>query len=366
MKKVGIIGWRGMVGSTLVERMRSEGDFDKFSSYFYSTSMGNQSAPKITNCHEVIFDSYNLDQLMEMDTIVTCQGSEYTELMHPKLRKSGWTGFWIDAASSLRQSEGSIICLDPINKIQIEAGLNSGVKDFIGGNCTVSLMLMSLGGLFKEGLVDWVSSMTYQAASGAGAGAMIELLDQMKHITNSYDENISKSALEIEKILNLELQESNIPQKNFSTPLGLSLIPWIDSEVKTGQTKEEWKAQAEANKILGLSSNEIIPIDGTCVRVSSLRCHSQAFTIKLNKDLPIKDIESIIEQSSPWTEIVSNDKQSTLDKLSPVNVSGTLSIPVGRIRKLSMGPEFINAFTVGDQLLWGAAEPLRRMLLLTL
>jgi aspartate-semialdehyde dehydrogenase len=368
MQKVGIVGWRGMVGSVLMERMSAEGDFDKIQSFLYSTSQKGDQAPKYPNCHDRILDSNSLDELKDMDIIVTCQGGAYTNEMHPTLRDSGWDGLWIDAASALRMKENSIIVLDPINNSQIEKGLNSGVKDYIGGNCTVSLMLMGLGGLFKEGLVEWMSSMTYQAASGAGAKNMIELLEQMKYFGDAYlgqrQKDPATSALSYEKLMTENFTNPQFPKDNFGHSLALSLLPWIDVKMENGQSKEEWKAQVEANKILG--NDKIIPIDGTCVRVASLRCHSQAFTIKLKKSVDIKTVESIIKESNEWVDFVENDKEETLQKLTPANVTGTMKIPVGRVRKMTMGDDFINAFSIGDQLLWGAAEPLRRTLMMAI
>jgi aspartate-semialdehyde dehydrogenase len=368
MKKVGIIGWRGMVGSVLMERMQQEGDFSKINSYLFSTSLKGQKAPVIDNGHDTVLDSNSLDELSQMDIIITCQGGAYTNEIHGPLRDSGWDGLWIDAASALRMKENSIIVLDPVNKQSIEQGLNSGIKDYVGGNCTVSLMLMGLGSLFKEGLVEWMTSMTYQAASGAGAKNMVELLDQMKFFTQAYDNqlktNPATSALEYEKLMNDNFNHTDFPKSNFGNPLALSLLPWIDVKMDNGQSKEEWKAQVEANKIL--NNKEIIPIDGTCVRVASLRCHSQAFTIKLKKSVDISTVEQLIKESNEWVKLVPNTKEATVNDLTPVNVSGTLNIPVGRVRKMTLGDEYLNAFSIGDQLLWGAAEPLRRTLLLAL
>lgn len=364
MKKVGIIGWRGMVGSVLMQRMQDENDFKLFKSYLFSTSLKGESAPAYENVHSTVLDSNSINELMEMDMIITCQGGAYTNEMHPQLRSKGWNGLWIDAASSLRMKDDSIIVLDPINKSQIEKGLNSGVKDFIGGNCTVSLMLMGLGGLFKEGLIEWMSSQTYQAASGAGAANMLELLDQMSFISDSYKNLKTTNALEVEAALAKKLHESDFPSEKFGAPLALSLLPWIDTKMESGQSKEEWKAQVEANKILG--TKNIIPMDGTCVRVASLRCHSQAFTIKLNKSVDLKTIESLIAQDNEWVEFVENEKETTLSKLTPAYVSGTMKIPVGRVRKMTIGDHYLNAFSIGDQLLWGAAEPLRRTLLMAM
>lgn len=364
MRKVGIVGWRGMVGSVLMERMEAEGDFSLINSYLFSTSLKGSDAPSYPNCASKVLDSESVDELKEMDIIITCQGGDYTNDIHPKLRNSGWDGLWIDAASALRMKDNAIIVLDPLNHSQIEDGLNSNVKDFIGGNCTVSLMLMGLGGLFKEGLVEWMSSQTYQAASGAGAKNMLELLDQMKFATDVYQKSPSKSALDVEKNIAEAMRSSDCPTDNFGEPLALSLLPWIDKKMDNGQSREEWKAQVEANKILG--TKEIIPIDGTCVRVSSLRCHSQAFTIKLKKSVELETINSIIQEANPWVEFVENEKEETIKKLTPTNVTGTLKIPVGRVRKMNMGDNFLNAFSLGDQLLWGAAEPLRRTLRIAL
>lgn len=363
MKKLGIVGARGMVGSVLVDRMEAEGDFKLFNSYFFSTSLKGQKAFDYENSHDVYLDSNNLDELMEMDMIITCQGGDYTKSIHPEIRNKGWKGYWIDAASALRMSDNAVIILDPVNGNVIEKSLESGIKDFVGGNCTVSLMLMALGGLFKEGVVEWMTSMTYQAASGAGARNMLELLDQYSYLDKVYQgekRSAANTALMIEKTLADKLHASDFPKDNFGAPLALSLLPWIDTKVENGQSREEWKAQVEANKIL--QTNEMIPIDGTCVRVGSLRCHSQAFTVKLKKDIDIKTIESLISEHNDWVELIPNDKEETLQKLTPANVSGTLKIPVGRVRKMTLGKDFLNAFTIGDQLLWGAAEPLRRML----
>ena len=368
MKKVGIVGWRGMVGSVLMERMSSEGDFDKINTFLFSTSQAGDEAPKYPNCHDRILNSNSIEELSDMEIILTCQGGAYTNEMHPALRNSGWNGIWIDAASALRMNDNSIIVLDPINKNQIEDGLNAGIKDYVGGNCTVSLMLMGLGGLFKEGLVEWMSSMTYQAASGAGARNMIELLEQMKFFGDQYlsqrQKNPSTTALEYEKNMTTLFTDPKFPQEQFGKPLALSLLPWIDVKMESGQSKEEWKAQVEANKILG--SQSPIPIDGTCVRVASLRCHSQGFTIKLKKSVDLKTVESIIKESNEWVEFVDNEKEETISKLTPAYVTGTMKIPVGRVRKMTMGDDYLNAFSIGDQLLWGAAEPLRRTLLMAL
>jgi aspartate-semialdehyde dehydrogenase len=364
MKKVGIIGWRGMVGSVLLKRMQEENDFSKINAYFFTTSQKGQAAPEFTNGHATLLDAYNLEELTEMDILISCQGGDYTKEIFPKLNSANWNGFWIDAASTKRMDDDSIIVLDPLNKTQIEEGINSGVKNFIGGNCTVSLMLLALGGLFKEDLVEWTTSMTYQAASGAGAKNMLELLNQMKFIGEAYsnelNSNPSQSALDIEAKMGTLFSDAHFPKTNFGNPLALNLLPWIDTKVENGQSREEWKAQVEANKILG--TNSTIPMDGTCVRVGALRCHSQAFTIKLKKSVEMKTLEEMIGTHNDWVKVIPNEKEITLNELSPEKVSGTLNIPVGRLRKMTLGDTFLNAFTVGDQLLWGAAEPLRRTL----
>jgi aspartate-semialdehyde dehydrogenase len=360
MKKVGFIGWRGMVGSVLMERMLQENDFSSIKSYFFSTSLGGEKAPAVSGAYPEVLNSKDISQLKEMDILISCQGGDYTKEMFPLLRRSGWNGYWIDAASSLRMEDDALIILDPVNREKIEQALNNGMKNFVGGNCTVSLMLIGLHGLFKEGLVDWVSSMTYQAASGAGAKNMMELLSQMKFVGDCLDKNPSLGALEIEKLVTQSMSQTDFPQENFGHPLALNLLPWIDSELPTGQSKEEWKGQVEANKIL--QSKKIIPIDGTCVRVGALRCHSQALTIKLNRSVELSSLEEIIRAANPWVKLVPNNKVDSLKELTPAAVSGKLSIPVGRLRKMTLGDDYLNAFTCGDQLLWGAAEPLRCML----
>ena len=362
MKNVGIIGWRGMVGSVLMERMRAENDLNDIQAYLFSTSLKGEDNLYYPECHSSILDSDDPSALSEMDILISCQGGAYSQKIYPLLRNSGWEGYWIDAASSFRMDASSTIILDPVNSDQIHAALEAGKKDFIGGNCTVTLMLMALGGLFREGLVEWLSSHTYQSASGAGARNMLELLEQSHFLTQQYIEakGLASTALELEKIVTDLGRSKELPSDHFGQPLAFSLLPWIDSEMENGQSREEWKAQAEANKILGRSTP--IPIDGTCVRISSLRCHSQAFTIKLQKDVPLSEIEALIAGHNPWVELIPNSKEATLEHLSPKNVAGTLKIPVGRVRKLNMGGQYLNAFTVGDQLLWGAAEPLRRML----
>ena len=358
--KVGIVGWRGMVGSVLMQRMLEENDLAGIEPVFFSTSQAGQAAPmgagKLKNADD-------LAELSKLDVILTCQGGDYTKAVHSVLRSSGWDGYWIDAASTLRMEPNAVIILDPVNRNVIDEALNRGGKDFIGGNCTVSLMLMALGGLFRAGLVEWVSSMTYQAASGAGAPNMRELLSQMGVLENSVADLLrdpSSAILEIDRKVTNVLRGTSMPTSEFGYPLAGSLLPWIDREVEDGQSREEWKGYAETNKILGTKSP--LPVDGICVRVGAMRCHSQALTIRLNKDLPITEIESIIDNDNDWVKLIPNNKAASLAGLTPTAVSGTLAIPVGRVRKMKMGPQYVSAFTCGDQLLWGAAEPLRRML----
>ncbi len=358
--KVGFVGWRGMVGSVLMQRMDAEGDFSGIEPVFFSTSQVGIDAPRGAG---LLQDASDIDELKKLDAIVTCQGGDYTKAIHPALRKTGWNGYWIDAASSLRMADDAVIILDPVNRDVIDKALANGQKDFIGGNCTVSLMLMAIGGLFRAGVVEWVSSMTYQAASGAGAPNMRELLGQMGVLQQSVAELLDDPAsaiLDIDKQVTATLRSDKLPQAEFGYPLAGSVLPWIDREVEDGQSREEWKGYAETNKIL--SAEQPIPIDGICVRIGSMRCHSQALTIKLNKDLPIEEIERLIAEDNQWVQLVANNKQDTLEKLTPAAISGTLTVPVGRVRKMKMGPEYLSAFTCGDQLLWGAAEPLRRML----
>ncbi|MBH0047424.1 aspartate-semialdehyde dehydrogenase [Pseudoalteromonas sp. NZS11_1] len=364
MKKVGLVGWRGMVGSVLLERMQQQSDFANIDTTFFTTSQAGQLGPGIAGDAKPLLDASDISELAKMDIIVTCQGGDYTNAVYPKLRESGWDGYWIDAASALRMSEDSIIVLDPVNKDVIEQGLAQGVKTFVGGNCTVSLMLLALGGLFEQDLIEWVSPMTYQAASGAGARNMKELIAQMGAIHASVADkldNPSSAILEIDKIVSETMASKDLPQDQFGVPLAGSLIPWIDVLMPSGQSKEEWKAQVEANKILG-SSKQPVPIDGLCVRIGAMRCHSQAMTIKLREDISVEKIEEILASHNEWVKVIPNEREISATDLTPVKVTGTLSIPVGRIRKLAMGPKYISAFTVGDQLLWGAAEPLRRML----
>ncbi|WP_372762651.1 aspartate-semialdehyde dehydrogenase [Pseudoalteromonas sp.] len=364
MKKVGLVGWRGMVGSVLLERMEQQHDFADIDTTFFTTSQAGQLGPNIAGPAKPLLDASDIAELAKMDIIVTCQGGDYTNAVYPQLRESGWNGYWIDAASALRMSDDSIIVLDPVNKDVIEQGLEQGVKTFVGGNCTVSLMLLALGGLFEHDLIEWVSPMTYQAASGAGARNMKELIAQMGAIHQSVAEQVnnpSSAILAIDKIVSEKMASSELPQDQFGVPLAGSLIPWIDVPMPSGQSKEEWKAQVEANKILG-SSKQPVPIDGLCVRIGAMRCHSQAMTIKLREDISVAKIEDILASHNEWVKVIPNEREISCTDLTPVKVTGTLSIPVGRIRKLAMGPKYISAFTVGDQLLWGAAEPLRRML----
>ena len=369
MKKVGFIGWRGMVGSVLLNRMRDEKDFEKIQELsFFTTSQIGKDGPKIGKNTSKLKDAYDLNLLSEMDIIVTCQGGDYTRKVFSELRKMDWDGYWIDASSVLRMRKTSVIALDPINREVIDKAIEEGKKDFIGGNCTVSLMLMAVGGLFKTNLVEWVSAMTYQAASGAGAKNMRELLLQMGELKDSVSDlliNPNSEILEIDHKITKTMLSGTFPTENFSAPLAGSLLPWIDSETDTGQSKEEWKASVETNKILDFSERPI-PIDGTCVRIGAMRCHSQALTIKLSKSIPLEDVNQIIIESNPWVKLIPNKKEISLNELNPAKVSGTLDIPVGRIRKMKLGEEYLNVFTVGDQLLWGAAEPIRRMLLILL
>ena len=368
MNKVGFIGWRGMVGSVLMGRMLEENDFAHIAEpVFFSTSNAGGKAPEIGKDVAPLKDAYDLDALAELDAVVSCQGGDYTKEVFSKLREKGWDGYWIDAASSLRMNDDAIIVLDPVNRNVIDRGIDSGVKNYIGGNCTVSLMLMGLGGLFKEGLVEWVTAQTYQAASGSGAKHMRELISQMGSIRDGVASELADPAsaiLEIDRKVAENMRSADFPTAEFGAPLAGSLLPWIDTQLESGQSREEWKAQVEANKILGTDAT--VPVDGTCVRIGAMRCHSQAFTVKLKKDVPMAEIEQLIDGANDWVRVVPNDRDVTLKELTPTAVTGKLDIPVGRLRKLSMGPEYLNAFTVGDQLLWGAAEPLRRVLLILL
>ena len=364
MLQVGLIGWRGMVGSVLMQRMREEKDFDVIDPVFFTTSNPGGKGPAIGKDVPVLKDAFSIDELKSMDAIITCQGGDYTKAVYPKLRVAGWNGYWIDAASTLRMKDEAIIILDPVNKNVIKDGLAKGVKTYVGGNCTVSLMLMAIGGLFDKGLIEWISPMTYQAASGAGARNMRELIQQMGAVNSEVKallDDPASAILEIDKKVADFIRSDSYPLDAWPVPLAGSLIPWIDVALESGQSKEEWKAQVECNKILGRSANQV-PIDGLCVRVGAMRCHSQALTIKLTKDVPLDDIHGMIAAHNEWVKVVPNDRQITMEQLTPVAVTGTLTVPVGRIRKLNMGPQYLSAFTVGDQLLWGAAEPLRRML----
>ncbi|HGJ5877417.1 MAG TPA: aspartate-semialdehyde dehydrogenase [Arsenophonus sp.] len=364
MKNVGFIGWRGMVGSVLLQRMVEERDFDDICPVFFTTSQHGELAPKYGQLEGTLQDAFNLNRLQALDVIISCQGSDYTKQIYSKLRASGWSGYWIDAASSLRMAADSIIILDPVNRQYIDKGLNEGIKTFVGGNCTVSLMLMALGGLFAENLIEWISVATYQAASGAGARNMCELLLQMGELYSLVAnelQNPAEAILSIEKKVTDFAASGKMITEAFGAPLAGSLIPWIDKQLSNGQSCEEWKGQAETNKILNTKSH-IIPVDGLCVRIGALRCHSQAFTLKLKKNVPIEDIEQILAGHNDWVRVIPNERQLTIQELTPTAVTGTLNIPVGRLRKLNMGSQYLSAFTVGDQLLWGAAEPLRRML----
>jgi aspartate-semialdehyde dehydrogenase len=378
MALVGLVGWRGMVGSVLMERMVAEGDFDLIEPVFFSTSNAGGKAPAMAKNETTLQDGFNIEALSRCDIILTAQGGDYTAEVFPKLRAAGWTGHWIDAASTLRMDRDAVIVLDPVNLPVIKDALAKGGRNWIGGNCTVSCMLMGVGALYKAGLVEWMSTQTYQAASGGGAQHMRELLTQYGTLNAEVKALLDdpKSAiLEIDRrIIAKQRSLSAAETANFGVPLGGSLIPWIDKDLglgKTqddpswGQSKEEWKGMAETNKILGLGEgfgSDAIPVDGFCVRVGAMRCHSQALTLKLNKDVPLADIEAMIAADNPWAKVVPNTREATIRDLTPVAVTGTMTIPVGRIRKLAMGPEYVGAFTVGDQLLWGAAEPLRRML----
>jgi aspartate-semialdehyde dehydrogenase len=351
-----------MVGSVLLDRMRQERDFDGIDCTFFSTSNVGGNGPDVGNGSRPLGDAKDVDALEKYEVVITCQGGDYTTEVYSKLRARGWAGYWIDAASTLRMKDEAVLILDPVNLNVIEKGLRDGLKTYVGPNCTVSLMLIAVGELFRRGLVEWMSSMTYQAASGAGAANMQELALQMHTlglISKPILDDPSKSALVLEKAVTAGLRDSSFPTKAFGVPLAGSLIPWIDRLVDGGQTREEWKGIAETNKILG--NTVAVPVDGICVRVGAMRCHSQGLTIKLKKDVPLGEIEDMIKGSSEWAKVVPNDKETTIRELTPTAVSGTLMCPVGRLRKMQMGPEFLTGFTVGDQLLWGAAEPLRRM-----
>ena len=359
MLRVGFVGWRGMVGSVLMQRMQEENDFAGIESIFFSTSNIGGAAPKEAS-GGALKDAKDLSELRRCEVLISCQGGKYTTDTYGPLRKSGWKGYWIDAASTLRMSDDAVIILDPVNADVIRDGLTRGLRTFAGGNCTVSLMLMAVGGLFEAGLVEWMTTMTYQAASGAGAAKMLELVKQMECLTNPTRLTPSENALEVDR-MTIQVQRAlNLPTQEIGAPLAGSLIPWIDRDMPGGQTREEWKGMAETNKIMGLVPP--VPVDGICVRVGTMRCHSQGLCIKLTKDVPLGDIEQLLANSNPWVRLIPNNKESTMRCLTPTAVSGTLNVPIGRLHKLQLGPEFLGAFTVGDQLLWGAAEPLRRML----
>jgi len=369
MKRVGLVGWRGMVGSVLMDRMRAEGDFALVEPVFFSTSNAGGPAPAFARHETVLQDAHDVDSLRRCDIVISAQGGDYTAAVFPRLRAAGWQGHWIDAASTLRMERDAVIVLDPVNMPVIERGLARGVRDWIGGNCTVSCMLMGVGALYKAGLVEWMSTQTYQAASGGGAQHMRELLTQYGTLFTEVRDLLAdpaSSILDIDRAI--IARQRALPADataHFGVPLGGSLIPWIDKDLGNGMSKEEWKGMAETNKILGLggeSGTRAVPVDGFCVRVGAMRCHSQALTFKLTRDVPLADLEGLIAADNPWVRLVPNTREATLRELTPVAVTGTLTIPVGRLRKLAMGPEYVGAFTIGDQLLWGAAEPLRRML----
>jgi aspartate-semialdehyde dehydrogenase len=364
MKKVGFVGWRGMVGSVLMQRMMEENDFALIEPQFFTTSQVGGAAPKVGKDSPVLKDANDIAELKNMDIIVTCQGGDYTSEIFPKLKAAGWAGHWVDAASTLRMETDSVIILDPVNLHVVEDALHKGGNIWVGGNCTVSLMLMALNGLFKADLIEWVTSMTYQAASGAGAQNMRELLNQMGEAHFAASKLLADPAsaiLDIDRTIAGTLRDAKFPTENFGVPLAGSLIPWIDADLGNGQSKEEWKGGVETNKILGREATPI-PIDGLCVRIGAMRCHSQAMTIKLKKDVPMDEISQMLAEANAWAKVIPNERQISMRELTPAAVTGKLNVPVGRLRKLNMGDDYLSAFTVGDQLLWGAAEPLRRML----
>ena len=373
MKLVGLVGWRGMVGSVLMQRMQEEGDFDHIEPVFFTTSNPGGAAPKMAKNETTLKSATDIAELSKCEIIISCQGGDYTTEVFPQLRASGWNGYWIDAASTLRMKDDAVIVLDPVNKDVIKNAMSRGVKNYIGGNCTVSCMLIGLGGLFEQGLVEWMTSMTYQAASGGGAQHMRELLTQFGTINGAVKpllDDPASAILEIDRtVLATQHGLSAEETKQFGVPLAGNLIPWIDKDLGNGQSKEEWKAGAETNKILGRGEGfgtKAIPVDGLCVRIGAMRCHSQALTIKLTKDVPLDEISDIIASHNQWVKVVPNTREDSMRDLSPAAVTGGLGIPVGRLRKLAMGNDYLSAFTVGDQLLWGAAEPLRRMLRIVL
>ena len=362
--KVGLVGWRGMVGSVLMQRMRDEQDFAAIDPVFFSTSNAGGEAPDVGKQTPVLQDAKDIDALSPMDVIITCQGGDYTKSVYSKLRDTGWAGHWIDAASALRMEDEATIILDPVNRHVIDKAMEMGCNTWVGGNCTVSLMLMGLGGLYQEGLVEWMSAMTYQAASGSGANNMRELLKQMGVARDAVADELatpSSAILEIDRKVAATMRGDDFPTEYFGVPLAGSLIPYIDSQLDNGQSREEWKAQSETNKILG-NTSDAIPIDGICVRIGAMRCHSQALTIKLTRDISVGEIEQLLASHNEWAKVVPNDRDASISDLTPTAVTGTLTVPVGRLRKLNMGDQYLGAFTCGDQLLWGAAEPLRRML----
>ncbi|MBF7053164.1 aspartate-semialdehyde dehydrogenase [Halomonas sp. KAO] len=366
MLKVGFVGWRGMVGSVLMQRMVEDGDFQGIEPVFFTTSQVGQAGPDVGVDVPPLKDAFDLDALKALDVVVTCQGGDYTKKVYADLRQGGWKGYWIDAASTLRMEGEATVVLDPVNRGVIDAQLAKGAKTFVGGNCTVSLMLMGLGGLFEADLIEWMTSMTYQAASGSGAKHMRELLNQMGSLRDSVSGELADPAsaiLDIDRKVTAAMRSGDFPTDNFGAPLAGSLLPWIDSKLDNGQSREEWKGSVETNKILGLQDNPI-PIDGLCVRIGAMRSHSQAFTIKLKKDVPLDEIEDRLARHNEWVKVVPNEKEATIRDLTPAAATGTLSVPVGRLRKLAMGGEYLSAFSVGDQLLWGAAEPLKRMLMI--
>lgn len=368
MLRVGIVGWRGMVGSVLVQRMREERDFDHFEPVFFSTSQAGAAGPDIGRQTGPVQDANDVAALKAQSVIISCQGGDYTNEIYPKLRGAGWTGYWIDAASALRMKDDSVIVLDPVNMQLIKDALVKGGKNFIGGNCTVSLMLMGVAGLFQHDLVEWMTSMTYQAASGAGAANMRELAQQIARIGDSARNLLAdpaSNALDVDRAVTEAIRAPGLPTEHFGHPLAASLLPWIDKDLGNGQSREEWKGQAETNKILGRAGRPV-PVDGICVRIGAMRCHSQALTIKLRRDVPLDEIQGMIAEANEWVKVVPNRREESLAELTPAAVSGRLSVPIGRLRKLPMGGDYLAAFTVGDQLLWGAAEPLRRMLRIVL
>jgi aspartate-semialdehyde dehydrogenase len=365
MKTAGIIGWRGMVGSVLMERMREERDFELVDPVFFTTSNVGGPGPDVGKPVVPLQDASDIAALAKHEFLITCQGGDYTKAVYPKLRAAGWKGNWIDAASALRMEKDAVIILDPVNRPVIDRAIAAGVKSYIGGNCTVSCMLMGIDGLFKADLVEWVTAMTYQAASGAGAQTMRELLQQMGEVhfaAKALLQDPNSAILDIDRDVAGILRDENFPTEHFGVPLAGSLLPWIDADLGNGQSREEWKGHVETNKILGRTEANQIAVDGVCVRVGAMRCHSQGLTIKLKRDVPLPEIESILAAANPWVKVIPNNREDTLKRLTPVAVTGTLDIPIGRLRKLKMGGEYLSAFTVGDQLLWGAAEPLRRML----